>query len=101
MSECKEFLKRLKTDKAYKEMYSFVLEGFVKGELISLDAVLSRYYGKNPGAHTFDNWDTAILFDRVMSSLMQEGKVHIMFGKYVIDMPKEPTIVHKNGREER
>ena len=99
MSEDEQFFKRVKVDKAYKEMYSFVLEEFAKGELISLDAVLRRYYGKNPGAHTFDNWDPAILFGTVMSSLMQEGKVHRMFGKYVIDMPKEDTTIQESVRE--
>lgn len=49
-----EFRKDIRQDKAYKIMRSFILSEFSKGEILSLDDVLRRYYGKHPQQATHE-----------------------------------------------
>lgn len=106
MYDCdNELRKHIRQDKAYKTMRSFILSEFSKGEILSLYDVLRRYYGKHPGSTTFDNWDVAILFGSAVSSLCQEGKMHIYANgrttEYILDMPEESKEIQQATHEER
>lgn len=103
-----EFHKRIRQEKPYQEMYSFIISEFGKGEILSLDAVLRRYYEKNPTSATFDQWDTQSLFFSAVTSLSQEGKIHfhkeLLTGKgYMVDMDltEKPAQMQQRNQEER
>ena len=103
-----EFHKRIRQEKPYQEMYSFIISEFAKGEILSLDAVLRRYYDKNPTSATFDQWDTQSLFFSVVTSLSQEGKIHFhrefLTGEgYMIDgdLTEKPAQTQQRIQEER
>lgn len=100
-----EFYKRVRQDKAYKTMRSFILNEFAKGEILSLHDVLRRYYAKNPSSTAFDNWDVTILFNSAINSLCQEGKMHVYSSgkktEYILDMQEKPAQTQQRIQEER
>lgn len=100
-----EFRKHIRQDKAYNTMRSFIINEFTEGEIISLDIVLARYYEKHQGSTAFDNWDVAILFNSVISSLCQEGKMHLRASgqrtEYMINMPEARIETQQVTHEER
>ncbi|MCI9039614.1 MAG: hypothetical protein HFJ29_07095 [Clostridia bacterium] len=90
----KEFVESLKRDTGYQEMYDFIVGDFATGEVITQMDVYRRFRQKYPSSRVFNNWDRKLLFDTVITSLEQEGRVHLFAtgtGEYVIGSPRNIT----------
>ena len=85
-------LNKLKDDHAYATIRQFILDNFSSGELITLDQVLDRYLGTHRSLKEFQNWDITLLWDKVITGLSYEGKMHLYpgtsCGEYVLTTPK-------------
>lgn len=91
----KEFVESLKKDTGYQEIYNFITEDFATGEIITQLDVYRRFRQRYPSSRAFINWDRKLLFDTVIASLEQEGRVHLFAtgsGEYVVDAPRDIEI---------
>lgn len=98
----KEFVESLKRDTGYQEMYDFIVKDFATGEVITQLDVFRRFRQKYPSSRVFNNWDRKLLFDTVITSLEQEGKVHLFAtgaGEYVVEAPKNITVSQEKSLE--
>lgn len=96
MNEREEFIDSLKKITGYQEMHDFIIEEFSTGEVITELYAFTRFRQKYPSSKVLNNWSGHLLFETVITSLAQEGRVHLLAngtgGEYMVNPPKDTEI---------
>lgn len=90
------FIQSIKQSEKYKEVYKFVTESFVEGEIIDEAIVRNRFYAKYPERKDRRDMLTfiGIYYETITQGLLENGKLRRIAGGFVIQN------LEKNNQEQ-